>query len=1392
MSEFGAPPTIADAIEPLRDIRPARPATAEDLHLPAPTLGTVYEASREANRVDRSDFETQMLADGYGPIVEALGLDQSQNPVRFHANGGSRNPILIRSDLLARQGRGSSLTDRATQEQLIVAEIKALRARNPKALPGIPDTVAGLRKYFLDNEAKRRKAGVAVTDRAEGIGGLAANLAGGLVQLGTDPINVASMPIGGAGGTLGRVFVRETLINGLLEGLQTPIVDANRETIGEDLSAGEALANIAIGGLAGGALETGLTGAFRAAAPFADRLTDKVTELRIARGIASADVPAQSGVAIGDLLADLPDRDLAETLRFMVGDEALTPDERAAVNVLTREAEIADGNPFVAGPAGDAAHAEDLSEAIDALSENRQPRPSAGAADPAPVAGSGGRAAGEASTAPAAARSSPRRIPAGLPSDIVDGLKRRGIADHVARGSAAGIVAESRGSTAIVNPTSGAYGLGQWLGPRKRELFRRYGPSPTREQQLDFLAWELKGGDHGGRKVLAAADEVAALNSYIRDFMRPAAGRETSGDLERGMAALGRAGERIEAGLASGEVTIDPEIARLRGDAMALDQAVIGEEAVLGGGRIPPLYRRTVSTGDYAVDAARFQFRSEIDGAGVTDKLRGVEEWNPWAANPLILWEDRAGKLWLADGHQRTGLAKSIEGRTGERIELMANIMRESDGVSAEDARVYAALINIGDEKATLIDAAKVMKVAPELLEAALPPLSPLVRHGRGLARLSDPAFGAVINGVIAPDHAAAIGRLLPDNPEAHEDMVRILADADPANAAQAENIVRMAINAGFHNEEQIGLFGTEMVTRSLFKERARVLEKGLARLRKMKLLYRTATDGADALEAAGSTIARDASAREAQANAEAIEIVNRLATRAGPVGDALTAAATRFAGGARIADVVAEFTDAVRGLDLGDLTREAGGNAGDGRSVDGGGFDGDADEAGSSLFDQFDEQPTLSEIEAATARFDDPDGEAVRQQADSLAHDFRSELAGQGQGAGDRGVTAEMSADEMFAAIRALPDTVESEDALAALRATLWEAETAAGRIDDPAGAISRFDEASERLRDQYAPAREAAAAIERARALEIQGDQVAAIQQHLRQGGTVTSQTQTTIMKLTDPGHIRDTAGGLAQVMERGKWVAVPSEGLERIAAQAGWRPVRDIDLSHYEALQRRLTNEQDRLAQARNDGERAQRQVTVDGIKREIEGELEFLGIDKTPEIDMDDQALLDALAEDLAELAPISDRVAEALEARGFERQGDYFQLRVEGLAEAGTLSDGARIVTLRMDEQGRYLERVDGFDVANDVDLREFDGDPEGAIERVLTDKQDPAVAERLRQELALRAASPMRPEGVDPLASAADAMTFRLSEEGDEISGADLLAEIEADKKAIDDIEGCL
>ena len=137
-------------------------------------------------------------------------------------------------------------------------------------------------------------------------------------------------------------------------------------------------------------------------------------------------------------------------------------------------------------------------------------------------------------------------------------LKSQGVSDAAARGSIAGAIAESRLNPNAVNPKSGAYGIGQWLGSRKAALFGQYGASPTFDQQLRFLLSELKGGDRGGASVLRATTPQAALDAYVRNLMRPGPG--VGGDLLRGGAAFALVGSTSNNNSRSSNVKSDVKI----------------------------------------------------------------------------------------------------------------------------------------------------------------------------------------------------------------------------------------------------------------------------------------------------------------------------------------------------------------------------------------------------------------------------------------------------------------------------------------------------------------------------------------------------------------------------------------------------------------------------------------------------------------------------------------------------------------------------------------------------------------------------------------------------------------------------------------------------------------
>jgi hypothetical protein len=110
---------------------------------------------------------------------------------------------------------------------------------------------------------------------------------------------------------------------------------------------------------------------------------------------------------------------------------------------------------------------------------------------------------------------------------IFNYLSAAGLQRHQVLGIMAGMHAENAGFDPDKRGgfMGRAVGVGQWLGDRRAELLRRYGAHPSLKQQLDFLLYELRGGDGAGSAVLSHGTAHGTMVSYLRDFMRPQGAR---------------------------------------------------------------------------------------------------------------------------------------------------------------------------------------------------------------------------------------------------------------------------------------------------------------------------------------------------------------------------------------------------------------------------------------------------------------------------------------------------------------------------------------------------------------------------------------------------------------------------------------------------------------------------------------------------------------------------------------------------------------------------------------------------------------------------------------------------------------------------------------------------
>lgn len=1020
------------------DLAPVRP----DSGAPS-TLGQTYRAARDLQDADNSDYQNRLYDEAFESTIAAVNAVRRQQglPLFLPPSMGkiTRNQALSSAAPMSAYA-AMGLFDDGTREQVgdaLVAEVMRIRKGRPDFLSDLPATREQiLAPYIARDQAKRSRAR-GIIERSEGAGGTLASIAGGVTKSLEDPVNILTMPIGGGGKTVLGIAAREALVGGLTEILQIPTMAENRELLGEQLTAGEAAQNVLFA--AGGAGV--LSGLIASGGKYGGRAFDKLTpvEKKLARALEAAQITSPTQLerqVIGDILGGLDDADLVGLSRQLSADG--DPNVAAAKAVIGRQSEIDAGNPYIAG-SGDT-YADRLSLALeDVLRSTDIPDYAARAA----------RAGGEPPL-PGGAPSARALSGAGGPVDP-EALKA------AIRGP------ESGGDDGATNRMgSSASGRYQFVEGTFKSYYRRvYGGGPAAADaawknqrfntdvqerlmdaliadnaaQLDRLGIQTTTGNMyvmhvlgsgDGPKLLQAAPDTPVARILSAEVIRgnPAyfgGGKSASEAIAIMHRKVGGRAASVPAGRGGRGADADGigEAALLRDDAMLLRQEAAAMK--IAGMDMSTITSRSFDPDEIDVDAQLMQFKGGGDEFGVTERLQGVTQWNPVLAGRAIVWEATDGRRLIADGHQRLGLAKRIRAQDpGQSVALDALVLREADGWDAESARVWAALKNVAEGSGTMVDAAKVMRsIGPDQAMLLLPPRSVLVRDAGGLSRLGDDAFGMVVNELVDPGHAAIVGRLAAD-PGEQKALVDLLAKLQPASLSQADSIVRQGIAAGFTREQQFDMFGALDSTSSLFLDRARILERGIGELKKLRQVHSVAAKNAETLEKAGSQIDRKASEQETIDNATAIELVERLAFSAGPVKDIIDAAAAELAAGGRIAGIVRKFVADVRSLDFRELVRSAdgaavarsGGDAVDGRLSDGAGRAGDAGEADGDLLpsagysrepDGLDGGwPRREEIESDIERgfdpfdpeqgalFDAPDSPGVKLQVDSLEHDVK------------------------------------------------------------------------------------------------------------------------------------------------------------------------------------------------------------------------------------------------------------------------------------------------------------------------------------------------------------------------------------------------------------------
>lgn len=700
----------------------------------------------------------------------------------------------------------------------------------------------------------------------------------------TDEVNLPlAIATGGIGAeaSLARIVLMETAASVAGEGLTLPKQFAVAERL--DLPEPNAAAQLAFAATIGAALPLGIAGAGRALG---------------------------AGVRGGEKLTN---RVLVNRLRKRAGE--LAPLERAAASRIEREIAETDTGPARAPRAqtGEtdqaladmdrgAAPREDVPELsaeriADLIVPPRAPAPEPVRQPPRSVEGNLGVLIREAE-----ARSSydtpsdftiiaPPRALTEMTLDEVDAWQGANIA--------AGAQSTAAGGYQIIRGTLA--GLRESLGLTGAEKFDagmqdRLGIELMREAGLDAYKSGAIGADD-------FADSLAAVWAAL--------------PLEDGRSVY--AGDGLNAAHVARDTVMDI-LAGVRYDAASLP---------------PPRMSRVPAAG-ILVDPKTYQFRTDVDASGVGTALDRVSEWDELLAGDFIIHERGDGQRFIADGHHRRQLAARLEAEGHPPIDFNGYVLREADGYSVEAVRAIAAVKNIEAGNATAVDVAKVLRLDPAMMEK-LTLRNAQARDGRGLMKLSDLAFDMVTNRQVEEPHAAFVGELTRDG-EMQEAVLRALIAVKPRSMAEARQVARDAMNAGIARREagaQGSLFGDDFdAAETLFKERAEVLARALSQLRNDRRVFATLIKERNRIREAGNALTDEANAARVDTDATAIDLIEILVNRAGPLNDALTRAAGRARNGRGLRGATDEFLKTVRGAveggDLGRLMDGGAGNAGD------------------------------------------------------------------------------------------------------------------------------------------------------------------------------------------------------------------------------------------------------------------------------------------------------------------------------------------------------------------------------------------------------------------------------------------------------------------------------
>lgn len=200
-------------------------------------------------------------------------------------------------------------------------------------------------------------------------------------------------------------------------------------------------------------------------------------------------------------------------------------------------------------------------------------------------------------------------------------------------------------------------------------------------------------------------------------------------------------------------------------------------------------------------DIPNFKEGANENGVVTGEELQG--SYDRLGTAPIVVWERNNGRMEVITGRHRLDLAR----RTGEET-IPTHIVREADGFTAEQARMFDIEQNIKDEKGTIRDYARYFK-SKKMTEAEAESRGLLQRKGGHAFNIASKAannlYSLFIDGKISDAKAEAIANGAPNNEAAQAAGIKA---AEKMNADELQSYVAVLSQSTPEENSNGDLFG--------------------------------------------------------------------------------------------------------------------------------------------------------------------------------------------------------------------------------------------------------------------------------------------------------------------------------------------------------------------------------------------------------------------------------------------------------------------------------------------------------------------------------------------------------------------------------------------------------